>query len=127
MGPLGHSNAYSMQKILFAILIAAGIGAEARAASNDLSPPPDYRFKIEVLTEGIPQPMELELAPDGRIFFNEIGGKLKIYNPGNHEVALAGTIPVFPEMENGFLGFALDPAFANNHWIYLYYSPTNYV
>src|SRR4029079_13714320 len=28
---------------------------------------------------------------------------------------------------NGFLGFALDPAFKDNHWIYLYYSPTNFV
>jgi glucose/arabinose dehydrogenase len=38
--------------------------------------PPDYRFKIEVLAEGLPQPLELELAPDGRIFINEINGKL---------------------------------------------------
>src|SRR3954447_8247217 len=91
------------------------------------SAPPDYRFKIETLTENIPQPMELELAPDGRIFFNEIGGKLKIYKPQNHEVVLSGSIPVFPEQENGFLGFALDPAFEKNHWIYLYYSPTNFV
>src|SRR3954467_14043866 len=90
------------------------------------SAPPDYRFKIEVLTENIPQPMELELAPDGRIFFNEIGGKLKIYKPTTRDVVLAGSIPVFPEQENGFLGFALDPAFSSNHWIYLYYSPTNY-
>src|SRR5207302_6157182 len=90
------------------------------------TPPPDYRYKIEVLTENIPQPMELELAPDGRIFFNEIGGKLKIYKPGSHEVVTAGAIPVFPEQENGFLGFALDPEFSSSHWIYLYYSPTNF-
>jgi cytochrome c len=91
------------------------------------TPPPDYRFKIDVLTENTPQPMELELAPDGRIFFNELNGKLKIYKPGTRDVVVAGSIPVFPEQENGFLGFALDPAFKDNHWIYLYYSPTNFV
>jgi len=30
--------------------------------------PPDYRFKVETLFENIPQPMEIEIAPDGRIF-----------------------------------------------------------
>src|SRR4051794_37967289 len=110
----------------FAALLLLSFTCCALAASN-LPAPPDYRFKIEVLTENIPQPMELELAPDGRIFFNEIGGKLKIYKPGTRDVVLAGSIPVFTEQENGFLGFALDPAFSSNHWIYLYYSPTNYV
>lgn len=89
-------------------------------------PPPDYRFKMEVLAEGMPQPMELEIAPDGRIFFNEIAGKLQIYKPGSHEIVLAGELQVFNAQENGFLGFAIDPHFARNNWIYLYYSPKDY-
>ena len=39
----------------------------------------------------------------------------------------AGSVPVFDQQENGLLGFALDPQFAQNHWIYLLYSPTNFV
>jgi cytochrome c len=116
-----------MQKVILAALFPILFSVPARAAATGANTPPDYRFKVEVLIEGMPQPMELELAPDGRIFFNEIGGKLRIYHPETHDVSLAGTIPVFPEQENGFLGFALDPAFSSNHWIYLYYSPTNYV
>jgi cytochrome c len=88
--------------------------------------PPDYRFKVEVLAEDIPQPMELEVARDGRIFFNEIGGKLKIWKPGG-EVVMAGELKVFTPQENGFLGFALDPGFRTNNWIYLFYSPKDYV
>jgi cytochrome c len=90
------------------------------------SSPPDYRFKVEVLAQGMPQPMELEVAPDGRIFFNEIGGKLKIWKPGG-DVVTAGELKVFTPQENGFLGFALDPGFTTNHWIYLFYSPKDYV
>jgi len=90
-------------------------------------PPQDYRFKIEILAEGMPQPMELELAPDGRIFFNEIAGQLKIYQPATRSVIEAGKIEVFTDQENGFLGFALDPAFAQNQWIYLFYSPKDYI
>jgi cytochrome c len=91
-----------------------------------IEPVQDYRFKIEVLAVGMPQPLELKLAPDGRIFFNEIKGALKIWKPSTHSVVQAGTVPTFAEQENGFLGFALDPGFAASAWIYIYYSPTNY-
>src|SRR5688572_8840809 len=91
-----------------------------------VSSPPDYRFKPEVVADGLVQPMELELAPDGRIFFNEINGKLRIFKPGNSSVVLAGEIVVFTAQENGFLGFALDPNFRENQWIYLFYSPKDY-
>ncbi len=85
--------------------------------------PPDARFSVEVLAQGMPQPMELELAPDGRIFLIEIAGKLRIWKPGAGALIDAGTVEVTTEQENGLLGFALDPHFADNQWIYLYFSP----
>ena len=88
--------------------------------------PPDYRFKVETLFENIPQPMELEIAPDGRIFFNESGGKLKIYHPDTKQLVEAGQIEVFNGQENGFLGFALDPKFSENGWIFCLHSPKGY-
>lgn len=94
-----------------------------RAAAS--APPADYRFKVETLASGMPQPMELEVAPDGRIFFNELEGRLKIWKPDG-SIVEAGKIPVFAQQEGGFLGFALDPAFDRTGWIYVLYSPTNY-
>jgi cytochrome c len=89
-------------------------------------PPPDYRFKAETLATGMAQPLELEVAPDGRIFFNELSGKLRIWKPGSG-ILEAAQIPVFAAQENGLLGFALDPRFAENQQILLFYSPTNLV
>jgi cytochrome c len=110
-----------MKLSVFASVWFASVAVLAAAA-----PPPDYRFKVEILAAGnMPQPMELEVAPDGRIFWNEISGKLKIWKPGG-QIVEAGTVPVFGAQENGFLGFALDPKFAQNQFIYLFYSPTNY-
>src|SRR5436190_44111 len=91
--------------------------------SLQVEAPPDFRFKVEKLFEGIPQPMEIELAPDGRIFFNEYGGSLKVYHPDTKQIVTAGKLDVFTGQENGFLGFALDPKFAENGWIYCLYSP----
>jgi cytochrome c len=87
---------------------------------------PDYRFKVETLLEGIPQPMEIELGPDGRIFFNEYSGKLRIFDPVTRQIVDAGRLDVFTGQENGFLGFALDPKFSENGWIYCLYSPKDF-
>jgi cytochrome c len=106
-----------MRIAIFLALTATLAAAEA---------PPDYRFKVETLVEGMAQPMELEIAPDSRIFFNEYGGKLKIYHPDKKQVIEAGKIEVFTGQENGFLGFALDPKFAENGWIYCLYSPNGF-
>ena len=36
--------------------------------------PDDFRYQVEVLDQSIRQPMELELAPDGRVFVNDFKG-----------------------------------------------------
>src|SRR4030095_3846883 len=107
------------------IVMRAALACGAAVPLIAADAPPDYRFKAETLATDLSQPMELELAPDGRIFFNEINGKLRIWKPGEGIVE-AGAIPVFTAQENGFLGFALDPKFATNGFIFLYYSPTNH-
>ena len=111
----------SLNKSLLLVIAGPLLLAVLHAAEA----PPDYRFKAETLATGMAQPMELELAPDGRIFFNEINGKLRLWKAGTGLVE-AGKIPVFNAQENGFLGFALDPKFAANGHLFLYYSPTNH-
>lgn len=100
--------------------------ASLNAVSPALSEVVDYRFQVDVLSSGMPQPMQLKVAPDGRIFFNEIGGVLKVWKPELKAVVTAGKLEVFNGQENGFLGFALDPKFAENQWIYCLYSPTDF-
>lgn len=106
--------------VLLASLCPALLPGRVHAA------PPDYRFKVETLFEDIAQPMEIELAPDGRLFFNEYKGTLKIYSPATRQLTQAGALQVFNGQENGFLGFALDPKFAENGWIYCLYSPKDF-
>jgi cytochrome c len=88
--------------------------------------PPDYRFKVEVLAQGMAQPMHLTRLDDGRIFFSEIAGKIKVLLPATGKVEDVGSIEVTTANENGLLGMALDPAFLQNGWIYLLHSPKDY-
>ncbi|MEI7700851.1 MAG: PQQ-dependent sugar dehydrogenase [Planctomycetia bacterium] len=84
------------------------------------------RFEITELARGLVQPMELAVAPDGTVFFIEISGKLRAIAPGSKEIQLVGELTVTTEQENGLIGMALDPNFAETHWIFLQYSPPDY-
>jgi len=110
---------------LFCLLFCFGfLVSSGRVESVEVSD--DYRYHVEVLAQSILKPMELEIAPDGRIFVNDIEGTLHILHPESGESVIAGRLEVFTEQENGFLGFALDPDFPDNQWIYLFYSPPAY-
>ena len=75
------------------------------------------------LDENTSNPMELTIADDGRVFYIDRNGAVRIIKE-NGSVLTAGTVPVYTGQEFGLLGIALDPDFATNNWVYLYYSPT---
>ncbi len=109
--------------VLCAGLLSASsvTGLSAEDASLDSS-----RFEITQLTSELVQPMELAVAPDGTVFFIEVSGKLKAFNPKDQKVELVGEIKITTEQENGLIGLTLDPNYSDNHWIYLQYSPPDF-
>ena len=66
--------------------------------------------------------MEIAVAPGGNVYVVELAGKVKYYNAATGSIRTVGTIPVHRGNENGLLGIALDPNFATNKWMYLFYS-----
>ncbi|MBI1372622.1 MAG: carbohydrate-binding protein [Phycisphaera sp.] len=104
--------------LLIVFSLAAGLTA---AEPFDAS-----RLQVTVLDTGLNRPMELEVAPDGRIFYVELDGQMKIYHPDTRQTTVAADFKVFTPQENGLLGLALDPNFAKTQWVYIHYSPTDY-
>jgi len=95
--------------------------------------PEENRFSKVVLEEKLSEPMELSVLNDGRILFIERRGDVRLYNTKTKQLKTIASIPVstkykdkegkISEAEDGLLGLSKDPNFAQNHWIYLYYSP----
>jgi len=106
-------------------LLACALSVTLAAAAEPAVDP--SRFEVSSLVAGLKQPMELAIAPDGTVFLIELGGVLKAVHPKTHEVRVAGEVKVTTDQENGLIGLALDPKFAENSWIYLQYSPPDYV
>ncbi|MCB0852758.1 MAG: PQQ-dependent sugar dehydrogenase, partial [Bacteroidetes bacterium] len=69
------------------------------------------------------EPMELEVLPNRDIIFVERRGDMKLYSMEEKTLKTVAHLPITFELEDGLLGLALDPDYATNNWIYLFYSP----
>ncbi|QHW00428.1 ThuA domain-containing protein [Spirosoma endbachense] len=134
---MGHTNE-AFTDPLFLGHLWAGI---RYTTGGDAPQPPDYskarpeenRFSKVILAEKLDEPMELSVLNDGRVLFIQRKGDVKLYNTKTNQLKTIATIPVSlnyvskegkeSTAEDGLLGLNKDPNFAQNHWIYLYYSP----
>ena len=82
---------------------------------------PEIGIGIETVAENLSVPWEIAFAPDGRIFFTERAGHLRIIQDDMVLPEPAISIKV-SGTEGGLLGLALDPDFGLNGHTYLYYS-----
>jgi glucose/arabinose dehydrogenase len=118
----GHTS-QSYTEPLFRAHVLGGIEWAARVKPGDARATIDSSFQKVVLDNAVLNPMELAVAPDGRVLFIERGGRVKIWKPDTQATVTAGELGVFTQLEDGLLGITLDPGFATNRWIYLFYSP----
>ncbi len=91
--------------------------------ASTASRPDNDRFSKEVLAFYLDEPTELAVLPDDRVLFVERKGAVKLYKPSVDSVSTIARLDVHTEFEDGLMGLALDPAFAENRYVYMYYSP----
>ncbi|MBU1823024.1 MAG: ThuA domain-containing protein, partial [Bacteroidetes bacterium] len=133
---MGHTNE-SFAEPLFLNHLYAGIryaagGDTPKALDYAKARPEENRFSKVILAEKLDEPMELSVLGDGRILFIQRKGEVRLYNTKTKELKTIATLPVSTKYvsregkesvgEDGLLGLNKDPNFAQNHWIYLYYS-----
>ena len=118
----GHTPE-SFAEPLFQAHLLGGIQFAAGARPADPASTIDSSFQKTVLDAHTTDPLELSIAPDGRVFYIERAGNVKIYKPQTGSIVVAGQINVETLIEDGLLGITLDTGFSTNHWLYLFYSP----
>src|SRR4051794_386796 len=103
---------------VFAALLACLIWSGAARAQTPVA----GDFQKVTLDDNTSNPMELDIAPDGRVFYIERDGRVMVWKPTTNTTVQAGTVPVTLSQENGLLGIQLAPNFATTGHIYLSYS-----
>lgn len=102
--------AISLILVLLGSWISAqtNVGSPAQAVYTNLNFPDAFAF-----------------APDGRIFFNEKTGVVRVIQNGIVQMQPFATLEVVSSGEQGLLGLALHPNFSQNGFLYVFYTYTN--
>ena len=108
---------------LFQEHIKEGILYAAGRTPGDCGATVNDNFEKVILDANTQNPIDLEVAQDGRVFFVERAGALRIFDPSLQTTVTAGELNVDTSNEDGLQGIVLDPDFASNNQIYLFYSP----
>lgn len=125
--PLHHRRPTYLLVCLAGLLIGNSASAFAQQNSASIVEPADQsRLELTELARGLVQPMELDVAADGTVYFIELAGRLRAISPNSTEVRLLGELKITTEQENGLIGMALHPDFDQNGWIFLQYSPPDF-
>ncbi|MDQ0383607.1 glucose/arabinose dehydrogenase [Streptomyces sp. DSM 42143] len=93
-----------------------GGGAETAAAEE---------FQQVTLAKGVAEtgePMTLAVLPDRSVLHTSRDGTLRLTDAAGN-TAVAGKLDVYSHDEEGLQGVAVDPGFATNRFVYLYYAP----
>ncbi|MFG3496867.1 ThuA domain-containing protein [Streptomyces sp. NPDC047928] len=108
--------------------IGAPQGTAAPAPENGARTATDTtaeEFQQVTLAKGaeeVGEPMSLAVLPDRSVLHTSRNGELRRTDAAGN-TAVVGTVPVYSHDEEGLQGIALDPDFADNRAVYLYYAP----
>lgn len=84
--------------------------------------PEDNRFSKKVFAYNLDEPTEMTVLPDGRLLFVQRKGEVRLYDPKKDTLITTNVFNVGTKFEDGMIGLTKDPDFANNHFLYIFYS-----
>ncbi len=76
------------------------------------------RFEKEVLATGLSDPLQLDIAKDGRVFFIERKGAVKMWEPTSRRTVMIGNFPAATNGDAGALGLTLARDFEKSGQLY---------
>ncbi|MEZ5428938.1 MAG: PQQ-dependent sugar dehydrogenase [Pyrinomonadaceae bacterium] len=121
-------NLYCQSFLLILILFSA-TGSCANAPFTDSGsderlpvPKETADFRVETVATGLEVPWSIVFSPDGRMFFTERPGRVRVMENGKLR---SEPLHVFDDVEldseTGLMGMAVHPKFSENHWLYFAY------
>ena len=117
----------SLIYISLLIIVASCASCSAATGETDFPVIPPSKeipkFKVETIAANLEVVWSIMFAPDGRIFFTERPGRVRVIENGKLRAAAFFTVPgIEPSGESGLMGMTLHPNFAENHFVYIAYA-----
>lgn len=106
-----HLAAAAAAALALSLAASAGAGAQTSAV------------RVSTVARGLEIPWELAFLPNGRALVTERPGRVRLLDrAGRLQRRPLARVAVSARGEGGLLGLALDPAFARNRFVYLYFT-----
>ncbi|PWD51071.1 hypothetical protein C8046_10855 [Serinibacter arcticus] len=111
---------------------AAPVGADAppvavqedQPADEPVDPALDWsNYERVLLTQDTGEPIGLAVMPDLTVLHTARSGEIRHTDPETGITEVVNTIDVYANSEDGLQNLVLDPDFAENGWVYLFYAP----
>ncbi|RCG32923.1 PKD domain-containing protein [Sphaerisporangium album] len=102
-------------------LVAPAVPASAHPGHDPATEWSSYE-KI-TLTKSVGEPIDLAVLPDRRVLHTARTGDVRLTDPATGITKIVNTIPVYNNSEDGLQTIGIDPGFAQNKWVYVYYAP----
>jgi len=120
------NHLYKMKSEFFLLIFFGIIIGSITFVTADAQTFEEYEVTVETVAENLEVPWSIAFAPDGRIFVTERVGKLRVIESGELNRQPVKILDA-GRGEGGLLGIALDPNFAQNHYLYLYYTYSEFL
>jgi glucose/arabinose dehydrogenase len=104
------------------LVLTTAIAVQAAPAQAVIDPADFQQVELARGVAEMGEPMSLAVLPDSSVLHTDRRGVLR-RTDNNGNTATVGTIPVYTHDEEGLQGVGVDPGFAGNRFIYLYYAP----
>ena len=117
--------------IVVAVVIVIAVMTIFNNPSDTIIPLPEPEYLnnngskkgVEIIVDNLAAPWAIDISIDGRIFFTEREGKVRVVNQGKileEPLVYINTDQI--RSSGGLLGLVLDPDFINNHLMYIFYT-----
>ncbi|KAJ49105.1 quinoprotein glucose dehydrogenase, partial [Clostridium tetanomorphum DSM 665] len=83
-----------------------------------------FQYEVEVIAENLYVPWAMDISNEGKIYFTERSGAIRIIEDGKLLIQPLITFgaPFVSRGEGGLMGIALDPNYSQNHYMYVMHS-----
>ena len=108
--------------LVAAAVVATAVGSAPPATAHAVNPADFQQVELARGVAEMGEPMTLAVLPDRSVLHTSRNGTLR-RTTAEGVTAVIGTVPVYTHDEEGLQGIGVDPGFATNRHIYLFYAP----
>ncbi|MCX4515191.1 PQQ-dependent sugar dehydrogenase [Streptomyces sp. NBC_01619] len=108
--------------VLLAAAVVTVLPQSTAQAHEPVGPADFQQIQMARGEASMGEPMSLAVLPDNSVLHTSRDGRLRRTDPSGTTTVI-GTLPVYSHDEEGLQGVGVDPGFATNRAVYLYYAP----